>query len=65
MTGLQTEVQMQVNNGQIIISSASNPRAGWAKKIDTIKVIDENADKYDAELNDWEVADADGLEAIH
>ncbi len=62
LSGLRENVRMEVKQGQIILRSAHNPRAGWKTQI--AKVIAENpaAALPDDELAAWDVTLADGLD---
>ena len=48
---LHDEVNLRVEGGQVIIESASNPRAGWEEQIK--KVIAEHGNELTQEDREW------------
>lgn len=61
LSGLKGNVKLDAKKGQIIVSQAKNPRAGWQSQIS--KVMSKNQyPKKDAELEAWNSTLSDGLD---
>lgn len=62
MSGLHDDVQMEVRRGQIVLRSASKPRASWKQRMEEVAAANPAATTPDAELDAWEVTNSDGLD---
>ena len=62
MSGLQDEVTLEVEKGQVTIRPLnSNPRKDWPALIEKELAKNPKARKSDPELDDWDVTVSDGL----
>jgi antitoxin component of MazEF toxin-antitoxin module len=62
MSGLKDEVQMEVSQGQIVLTSAKSARAGWRQQIEYVLATNPDALAPDSELAAWDATVGDGLD---
>ena len=60
MSGLGKNVRLEAKHGKIIISNASNPRAGWEEQMQRVAEMPGEDDDF----ADMQVAEADGLDDL-
>lgn len=61
MSGLRDEVNMEIREGQIILTSAKLPRSDWSERIAKVLAANPDALSPDAELADWDITLSDGI----
>jgi len=62
MSGLEDKVRMDIAQGQIILTSAKSPRAGWQHQIDSVLANNHYALVPDPDLDVWDITIGDGID---
>lgn len=64
MSGLDGDIEMDVQKGEIILRAPRGPRASWKVQIARVAASNPRALIPDEELEDWETTSSDGLSEI-
>ncbi len=62
LSGLHTDVQMEVKKGMITLRAVSTPRSEWREHIARIIETDPRARALDQDLEAWETTVSDGFD---
>jgi antitoxin component of MazEF toxin-antitoxin module len=64
LSQLSDSVELEARPGEIVIRSASSPRAAWRAQIQRVTESNQSAHTHDPDLEFWEGTAADGLDSL-